>query len=53
MDLFCMCELTAQGLNMTSKSDGICYQQKIWKTVSNWVIAVIMGNSGNNSLCFV
>ena len=56
MDLFCMSELTVQRLNMKSKNEGIWYQQKVWETLSNWVIAVIiiiMGNSGNNSLCFV
>ena len=62
MDIFCMCELTSQGLNVKSKIEGIWYQQKIWKTLGNWVIAVItvivvipviMGNSGNNSLCFM
>ena len=62
MDLFCVCELTAERLKMKSKSEGIWYQQKIWKMLSNWVIAeiivivlilVIMGNAGDNSLCFV
>ena len=59
MDLFCMCEFIAQRLDMKSKSEGIWYQQKIWETLGNWVIAVIivivvipvlMGNSSNNSL---
>ena len=33
MDLFCMCELTAQRLNMKSRSEGIWYQQKILETL--------------------
>ena len=62
MDLFCMCKLGAQRLNVKSKSEGMWCQQKIWETLSNGVIAVIivivvipviMGNSGKNSFCFV
>ena len=50
MDLFCICELAAQRLNMKSKSEGIWYQQKIWEIIVIVVIPVIMGSSGNNSL---